>query len=142
MHQVQRWRHGRIAVAAGLAVALAGCGLLPGSGVATWALADPAQLSPQSTRLELQVTRLDCASGETGRVLEPSVQYESDRVIIRTDVASLPPGDYACPGNNSVAVTVDLTEPLGQRELVDAACLDGEAVGTAPCSSGGVRWRP
>lgn len=122
--------------------------------VATWALEDDALLDPGTRFLMAGVTRLGCAAGETGEVLEPSVEYEQDRVLVRTDVAPLGPGDVTCQGNDTVPVEVHLDEPLGLRALVDAACVEGEAVRTAACSDPpglvtagpaadvGVRWAP
>ena len=122
--------------------------------VATWILEDDALVHPATEMFMAGVTRLGCASGVTGEVLEPQVVYGPDRVLVRTDVAPFGPGAADCPGNDTVLVEVYLDEPLGLRELVDAACLDGEAVRTAACgdvpntvedgpaTDGGVRWAP
>lgn len=109
--------------------------------IGTWELLE-SSITSDSTVLRLGVTRLGCASGTTGTVLEPVVQVEGERIVIRTDVEPLSPGGYTCQGNNSVPVTVELDEPVGKRELVDAACLEGLAVNTAACMDKGVRWRP
>jgi hypothetical protein len=109
---------------------------------ATWELLNPADVAEDGTTLLLGVTRLGCAGGQTGVVLEPSVTVEPERIVIRTDVEELPPGDYSCQGNDVVPVSVEFQQPIGGRELVDAACLDGEAVRTAMCMEGAVRWRP
>lgn len=108
----------------------------------TWELLNSAEVTPYSTTLRLAVTRLGCAGGVTGTVLDPHVQVEEERIVIRTDVEPLPPGAYNCQGNNSVPVTVDLKEAVGKRELVDAACLEGHTVTLARCTNNGVRWRP
>jgi hypothetical protein len=107
--------------------------------VATWVLTDPASVDGDTQALEIEVTRLGCASGVTGEVLEPSVEYDDDRIVITVDVA--PFGDQAadCQGNDAVPVTVTLDEPIGARELVDGACLEGEAVSTAFCEEP-ARW--
>lgn len=111
--------------------------------VGVWELSNSDEVDAQSTSLELGVVRLECAGGETGVVLEPEVFYEEDRILIRTDVAPLPPAEgYDCQGNDTVPLTVQLSEPVGERELVDAACLEGEAVGTSHCDDQGVRWLP
>lgn len=137
------------------AALLAGCGSSPqanqpapspqqgAAAVGVWMLSNPDDVNAQSTSLELGVVRLECAGGETGIVLDPQVFYEEGRILIRTDVAPLPPAEgYDCQGNDTVPLTVQLTEPVGERELVDAACLDGEAVGTSHCDDQGVRWQP
>jgi hypothetical protein len=110
--------------------------------IGTWQLLNAAEVTPESTTLQLGVTRLECSSGVTGTVLDPRVRVEQERIVIRTDVEPLPPGGYTCQGNDVVPVTVELNEPIGKRELVDAACLGGRAVNTAPCTDNGVRWRP
>jgi hypothetical protein len=109
--------------------------------IGTWELLN-SSITSDSTVLQLGVTRLGCASGVTGAVLDPVVQVKRERIVIRTDVEALSPGGYTCQGNNSVPVTVELDEPVGKRELVDAACLEGRAVNTAACMDKGVRWRP
>lgn len=108
---------------------------------ATWEVPEDHLLDPGTTFLVLEVTRLDCAGGVTGEVLEPVVDFADDRVEIRTDVAPLPEGTYSCQGNDAERIEVELREPLGVRELVDAACVEGEAVATAACEES-VRWAP
>ena len=133
-----------VASMAAAVLPLVGCspagGATPGTG--TWELLNTGGITPESRTLQLGVTRLDCSGGLTGKVLDPEVRFEKDRILIRTDVEPLPEGAYTCEGNDSVPVTVDLAEPVGERALVDAACLGGDAVGTLPCSDGAIRWRP
>lgn len=112
---------------------------------AVWALGDDSLLDPAATFFVADVTRLACAGGETGELLEPAVTYQEDRVLVRVDAAPLPPGGHDCQGNDAVATEVHLEEPLGFRALVDAACVDGEAAATPVCGDGpeaGVRWAP
>ena len=101
-------------------------------------------VTPDSTHIDLGVTRLGCASGKTGTVLDPVVRFDAARVVITASVEPLPQGvGYNCQGNDSVSVGVDLDEPIGQRSLVDGTCLGGEAANTAVCADdGGVRWKP
>jgi hypothetical protein len=110
--------------------------------VGTWLLSDVNEVHADSTTIQLRVTRLDCSGGETGTVLQPEVSYEADRIVIRTPVASLPPGSYTCQGNDSVPLTVQLSEAIGGRQLVDMGCVEGPAVSTSLCVDGAVRWRP
>lgn len=125
------------------ATLLGGCGApnQQGPAPATWELLDPDSVNAESASLRVGVTRLDCSGGETGTLLEPQVSLEADRILIRTDVAALPGGAYDCPGNNVVPLDIELGEAIGDRELVDQACLEGEAVQTTFCPEGGVRWR-
>ena len=124
-------------------VALAGCAAaLTNPGVGIWQLKDADAVDATTHTLDIEVSRLECSGGETGEVLDPVVTIEDDRILIRTDVAPLPEGAYGCPDNDWVRVTIELGEPLGDRELVDAACLDDRAVSTVFCEDDGVRWRP
>ncbi len=106
---------------------------------ATWLLLDPAAVGPESTELTVGVTRLGCASGVTGAVLDPLVEITDEQVVVTIKVDPLPQGQYECQGNDTVEYVVTLAEPLGGRDLVDGACLAGEATGTAACVDGAVR---
>jgi hypothetical protein len=110
--------------------------------IGTWELLNTSEVNSDSTTLRVGVTRLGCAGGVTGTVPTPKVQVEQKRILIQTNVGPLSPGAHNCQGNNTVPVTVVLNEPLGKRELVDAACLEGRAVTTSMCMDNGVRWRP
>lgn len=109
--------------------------------VATWSLAPDELLDPKTTFLVVEVTRLGCASGITGTVLDPQIQYNETQVLVRTDVEKMGSGAQDCQGNDAVPVEIHLDQSLGVREVVDAACLEGEAVGTAACIDA-VRWAP
>ncbi len=138
-------------VVAALVAALAtGCGAVgeaegespgPAGDAATWELLEPTGVSPESTNLRLGVTRLGCASGVTGEVLTPVVSYEQDRVVVVASVAPFTAGAADCQGNDVVPVDLVLTEPVGERTLVDGACLEGPAVDTSFCLEA-VRWAP
>lgn len=134
-----------------LAVAF-GCGAGPGNvtshtdssdiaTVGTWRLAEDEDPTPTSTMIAVLVTRLACASGETGQVEKPAVRYEADRIVIRTDVVHLEESvGYNCQENEEVPMSIRLDEKLGTRALVDEACLIEPAVDTAPCIEGAQRW--
>jgi len=108
-------------------VAVAGCAASPiaspspGFGPATWAL-DPAFQSPaaNSTELHILVWERACASGSaaTGRMSTPLIDYAAGTVTITVEVRGLP-GIQACPGNQATPLAVQLTEPLGDRTLLD-----------------------
>lgn len=134
-------RRSKVMVCALATVLLTGCAASepPGAATATWQLASPGAVSPGSQELDVAVTRLGCAGGKTGSVLEPRVKYELDRILIRTNVVAVD-GAQECPGNDAVPVTINLEEPVGDRQLVDAACLDTEATDTIFCTDNGVRW--
>jgi hypothetical protein len=109
---------------------------------ATWTLANPKAISITSDSLQLTVTRLECANGKTGKILEPEVSIGTADIIIRTDAAPISRGAGTCQANKSVSLTIILAEPIGNRSLIDAACLAGEAVRTSSCASGATRWTP
>lgn len=122
---------------------LAACGSETGVGSgsrgdpATWELRQ--DVTATSRSLDIGVTRLDCASGVTGEVLDPRVTYETERIVVEVDVAPIGDGAQDCQGNDVVPVTLELEEEVGERQLVDGACLDGEAATTSSCESE-VRW--
>ena len=118
---------------------IAGCNSGQDGDAATWTVTDGAVTS-ETQQFEALVTRLGCAGGLTGEVLEPDISVGSDEVTIEFAVESIS-GDQTCPGNDQVAVNVDLGEPIGERKLVDGQC-SSEAATTAFCSDGGIRWSP
>jgi hypothetical protein len=112
---------------------------------ATWDIdrADPP--SSASSTFAARVHRLGCNGGETGTVLRPGVVVTDTEVEVTFTVSSLGPGYYSCPGNDAVTYVVDVGQPIGNRNLVDRACVDGEAATTSFCTSSagspGLRWR-
>lgn len=132
------------------ALLLGGCGLVgqgpegqdgePGD-PAVWQLLTPEDVNPTSRLVVVGVNRLGCSGGETGEVLQPAIRYEEDRILIRTAVEPLPPGDYTCQGNPPERLEIALEEEIGIRALVDAECEDAGAGGTASCEDP-VRWAP
>lgn len=128
-------------------VAIAWLGWLlfgPGTAPAGWKLAPGATVSEDSTTVEVLVSRMGCASGQTGEVLEPDVEMTADEVVVRFRVSPGEPAEASCPDNPEVAYTVTLDEPLGQRRLVDGECLEsGAGVGTSNCREDrGIRYEP
>ena len=108
---------------------------------AVWVLKNPKSVTRTSTRLELEVTRAECSGGKTGTILQPEVSLGPSDIVIRAAAEPLS-GPQICPGNDSVTVTVTLPEPVGDRQLIDAACLEGSAVRTSDCADGAARWKP
>lgn len=113
----------------------------PAGDAAVWSLPGDARLAESTTTFTAGVSRLDCSSGVTGTVLEPQIDHDDDRVVVTFVVERLPEGAADCQGNPEVPYEVVLDEPLGDRELVDGACLPGgEAEATSHCRNNGVRW--
>lgn len=130
-----------LAVAA--ALSLSGCqqiSALTNTGdPATWRLVDPSTVSSSSDQVDIEVTRLGCAGGETGEVLDPQVTYETERIIIRVDVVPIY-GIQTCPSNHAVPITVQLTEPVGSRSIIDGGCVHELAATTVECLDSAVRF--
>lgn len=108
---------------------------------AVWSISRGVELTSETTSFTANVSRLDCNSGVTGKVLEPQLDYGDSQVILTFGVEPAAGGAHDCQGNQRVPYKVVLTEPVGARELVDGACLDDEEAGTTShCSPDGVRW--
>lgn len=87
-----------------------------------WRL-DPSgpQPGPDATGIDVLLTERECVSGrEIGdRLLGPQVVMSDTEVRIAF-AAEPPPGDAQdCQGNPEMAYTVDLPEPLGDRDVVE-----------------------
>ncbi len=114
-----------------------------GGEAATWTI-DPGAVVTAATRsFSVLVTRLGCADGVTGDVLEPVIVTDANQVVITLSVDPLDPTlDYTCPTNNANSLLVHLDEPLGNRSLVDGACLgESPARQTSACETGAVRFQ-
>ena len=82
---------------------------------------DPDSLpDPADTAINLLVTEQGCAnSREMGDALKgPQVIETDDAVLVAFAVIPIA-GMATCPGNPSTPVTIELSEPLGQRTLYD-----------------------
>ena len=91
----------------------------PGAEAARWRLDPSFTHAPESTDIPLLVQEAACASGTpaTGRI-DLSVRYSAAAVTIDIRVRPLV-GDQSCQAVET-PYSVQLREPLGQRELVDA----------------------
>lgn len=82
---------------------------------------DGAVLTPESTEVGVLLTERECVSGQEigDRLLEPQVVITDDWVLVAF-AAQPPEGDaFDCQGNPESPFTLELAEPLGERELVD-----------------------
>jgi len=95
---------------------------ITGVNSASWVLARGEKLDAATTTFVASVTEHTCTGGSSseGRIREPLILYEPDRVGVIFTVDPLPGGAYTCPGNPATRVQVELSEPLGDRELLDA----------------------
>lgn len=88
--------------------------------VAAWEPAPGADLSPTSQRIDVLLMEFSCSGGTdaVGRVATPDIQYTADAVVVTLRVIPRP-GPQPCPGNPPTPFTLELAEPLGDRELLD-----------------------
>ena len=91
---------------------------------AIWSLERDIRLSPSTTDFTAIVQRLDCNSGVTGTVLEPSVEYDDAQVTVAFDVEQATEGAADCQGNEEVPYNVVLVVSLLASEswLMGHAC--------------------
>ena len=112
----------------------AACGprvpLAPGLGVVDVQL-DPQSLpTPDSTTVDLLVTQQGCNSGEAmgDNLLGPQVRETDDAVLVAFAVR-VSDGPAACPDNPPSTVTVELSEPLGERTVRDGLFVSPQSLG-------------
>jgi hypothetical protein len=109
----------------------------PDRDAATWALDPDDPPDPADEVVTVLVTRAECTDGAAGPLLEPEVEDMGDAVRIRISAG---PGDGPCPTDEPVPVEVALGAPLGERSLVDGACMDDSYGLVEACEGGWSRW--
>lgn len=96
--------------------------VLDGLSLATWSL-DPNLPPPDATATTLTaiVTERACTGAQpmVGRLLPPSITYGAESISLVFAARPLQGEMFTCPGNPSTRVTVELSEPLGDRRLLD-----------------------
>ena len=104
-----------------------------GADTAVWEM-NPFEPPPRDgSTFRALVSRLGCNDGVNGRVLAPTIERTADTVTVTFTVEKASPGAHTCPGPLPTPYDVDLGEPIGNRSLVDGACLSGAAA-TSSCS--------
>lgn len=97
--------------------------VLDGLNLATWTL-DPDAPAPDAaaTTFAALVTERTCTGGQAmgARLQPPSITYGDRAVLVVFAARPLLGGAFECPGNPSTRVVVQLREPLGGRQLLDA----------------------
>lgn len=121
------WQAGQEAEASDLRIVLT-----PGLGPASWIL-DSVTQGPDATRLNVLLTEYECASGTsaTGRIAPPLVTYGDSTITITFGIVPFAPGGAACQGNPATLAVLELTEPVGERHLLDGGAHPPTVV-TAP----------
>lgn len=81
--------------------------------------------APQATSLDLLVVERACASGQSaeGRVELVELAETADQVRLRIGVRPRDVDSATCPGNPATPFTVELGQPLGDREIVNASVV-------------------
>lgn len=102
-------------------------------GPAHWELAPGEALTTTSQVFRVLVTELECASGASpeGRVVPAAMLRYDDSLVVVFGVKPLS-GAQTCQPGPPAEVTVDLGEPLGERELMDGAVFPPESRGGPP----------
>lgn len=92
---------------------------------ASWRVAPDADIGPDTATVPLLVSEGGCASGDDARGrVHVEVDYDSDAVVLDVRVEPLR-GDQECPSNPETPYTLELDEPLGDRELTGPRQLAG-----------------
>lgn len=80
--------------------------------------------SPGDTSVDLLVHEQACASGQTaeGRIELVDLTEMTDQVQLRIGVRPAE-GDRTCQSNPPTPFTVELSDPLGDRDIVDASAM-------------------
>jgi hypothetical protein len=90
-------------------------------------------LAPETTAVQAILVEKACASGQApeGRVGDPVIFYGPDAVIVMVPVTPLE-GTQDCQGNPEFPVEITLTEPLGERTLLDGSSNPPRDATTTP----------
>lgn len=83
---------------------------------------------PEARVLEVLVRERECASGQDaeGRI-EVDLEETAEQVVLRIGVRP-PGGGQDCPMNPATPFTVELAEPLGDREVIDASVVPARPI--------------
>jgi hypothetical protein len=95
---------------------------------------DPARSpSPGDRTVRLLIVEMACASGQSpaGRIVEPQLVYRPSGVFVSLTIQNRP-GAQDCQGNPEYQYTLQLSEPLGSRQLFDANLVPPVPVGAPP----------
>jgi hypothetical protein len=93
---------------------------------ATWVPDPKGRITAMTTSFRAYVTESTCMRGASSedRLRPPLIDYEADRVVIAYTVEPLEEvGDSTCIGNPPTELMIELSEPLGERDLVDGGLL-------------------
>jgi len=85
---------------------------------------------PTSAIVHLLVSQESCSGGVSGiERMQPPEVIETDTAV-RVALGVVPPeGVQSCPGNELAPITIELSSPLGDRELLDGIWVEPTLVG-------------
>jgi hypothetical protein len=115
---------GRVLAVVTLVALASACGIVEQlfgpPGEARWGLAGDADIGPHTIEFVAMVVESGCASGRSseGRIVGPDIAYTDESVTVTFAVRQLG-GSQDCRGNPPTPVAVRLSEPLGDRALLD-----------------------
>ena len=100
---------------------------------ATWWVAPGETLGATTTVVKAILNERACASGQSpdGRVQEPVIEYTAESVTVTISVVRRS-GFEDCPSNPDFPMEITLTEPLGERVLLDGGSLPPSDATTTP----------
>lgn len=88
------------------------------------------------------VSRIGCGSGVVGEPETPEIKYTKSEVLITFRISPRI-ANGTCEGTIGVPYEVKLSEPVGNRSLVDGECHPGStAWATSFCLDEGVKFSP
>lgn len=92
-----------------------------GLGQSDWRIDGGSPPTSGSSSFPVEVMEHGCASGRpaNGRIAEPLVQYGEDAITITIPVHPVQASAVTCPGNPWTPFVVELSEPIGDRLLLD-----------------------
>ncbi len=85
-----------------------------------WTVAPGFPFDGPTRTLHVNVLEWACASAQTpqGRILPPRIEYDADAIYISIRIKTL--ASATCPGNAPYLYTFDLSQPVGDRTLIDS----------------------
>lgn len=101
-----------------LVLSASGCGFND-TAAAEWGLAEGQEVTAETTSFDVEVNRIGCNGGVTGEPQEPDIDYRDTEVVVTFQVTPGPPRAATCQGNLPEPYVVELSEPLGDRAVVD-----------------------
>ena len=87
----------------------------------TWDLASGQELTPATRRVQVDLGPGECNGGrsQNKRMQKPEFREQNGALLLSIWLRPVTPGPHSCDGLAEPPVTIELPEPLGERELMD-----------------------